>query len=516
MADDIELNAGAGGDTVAADEIGGVKHQRVKVQHGADGAATDVSTASPLPVDVRSDNAGGLEVVQDTAADLNMTEANSAAALALLTTIDADTGAIKTAIQLLDNCITGNEAQVDIVAELPAGNQNIGNVDIVTLPAGNLGMQAMAASLSIVPANNITDATYIGDIKFGEAEPNSAAIKTALELLDNAVDGNYLNVNLNAAGTDLSMNAGVLTAQTMRVTIATDDEVNNLLGTIDADTGAIKTAVEIIDDWDESDRAKINPIAGQAGIAANAGNMDALTTRVVIATNDTHFGTVGAASDIDGVVHGQLRYIADQLVTIDSDTNDIKTAVEIIDDWDDGSDHCETVDANTATLGTTTYAEGTTKGPVVGAVRNDDKATLANTDNEIAPLQVDSEGALYTNAAAAENKSASGVAAGGAPGTDDMIAAVAGKKLLITAMSLTATSTTTNSVFVDNVDNDLYGNTGNPIPLSMDADGDTIPGIVLPYNPAGWFKTDTVNEAVTLNSSAAQDIIWSISWIETD
>jgi hypothetical protein len=76
------------------------------------------------------------------------------------------------------------------------------------------------------------------------------AIKTAVELLDNAVDGSYLNVNVNAAGTDLSMNAGVLTAQTQRVTIATDDECNNLLGTIDADTGAIKLAVEIMDDWD--------------------------------------------------------------------------------------------------------------------------------------------------------------------------------------------------------------------------------------------------------------------------
>lgn len=50
MADDITLNAGTGGDVVAADDIGGVKHQRVKVQYGADGSATDVSAAAPLPV----------------------------------------------------------------------------------------------------------------------------------------------------------------------------------------------------------------------------------------------------------------------------------------------------------------------------------------------------------------------------------------------------------------------------------------------------------------------------------
>jgi len=42
------------------------------------------------------------------------------------------------------------------------------DVDLLTLPAGNLGQQNMAESLSVVPADDITDATYIGDIKFGE------------------------------------------------------------------------------------------------------------------------------------------------------------------------------------------------------------------------------------------------------------------------------------------------------------------------------------------------------------
>lgn len=48
---------------------------------------------------------------------------------------------------------------------------DIGAVDVATLPAANLGQQAMAASMSVVPANNVIDATYIGDIKFGEELP---------------------------------------------------------------------------------------------------------------------------------------------------------------------------------------------------------------------------------------------------------------------------------------------------------------------------------------------------------
>lgn len=50
MADNVELDAGSGGAVLAADEISGVVHQRVKIQHGADGAATDVSASSPLPI----------------------------------------------------------------------------------------------------------------------------------------------------------------------------------------------------------------------------------------------------------------------------------------------------------------------------------------------------------------------------------------------------------------------------------------------------------------------------------
>jgi len=52
VADNTPLNPGTGGDVIASDDIAGVKHQRVKIQFGADGSATDVSSANPLPVSV--------------------------------------------------------------------------------------------------------------------------------------------------------------------------------------------------------------------------------------------------------------------------------------------------------------------------------------------------------------------------------------------------------------------------------------------------------------------------------
>jgi hypothetical protein len=51
MADNTTLNAGTGGDVIASDDIGGVKFQRIKLIHGADGSnAGDVAAANPLPV----------------------------------------------------------------------------------------------------------------------------------------------------------------------------------------------------------------------------------------------------------------------------------------------------------------------------------------------------------------------------------------------------------------------------------------------------------------------------------
>jgi len=389
-------------------------------------------------------------------------------------------GAALTALQLIDDAIyaddadwTDNTSKHMLVGGLYQSTpQTITDGDVGPIQVSDDGhiivhlIDGGGNDLEFAKENDNWNAADHGVILFGRDEISTPdkyrAVRTDasghLLCVSDAADDFLVNANLQIGDADAAGGAGVLAATVQRVTIATDDEVNNLLTTIDSDTNDIKTAVELLDNAVDGNYLNVNANIAGTDIVGGAGAAAAGVQRVVV------------ASDSPGM----------------------------------------------AVLGTATYSEATTVGVPAGAVRNDDKATLGNTDNEIVPLQVDAEGALYVNPAAAENKSASGVAAGGAPGTDDMIAAVGGKKLLITAMSLTATSTTTNSVFVDNVDNDLYGNTGNPIPLSMDADGDTIAGIVLSYNPAGWFKTDAVNEAVTLNSSAAQDIIWAISWIETD
>ena len=49
MTDNVAITAGSG-TSIAADDISSVFYQRVKISHGADGSATDTSSAAPLPV----------------------------------------------------------------------------------------------------------------------------------------------------------------------------------------------------------------------------------------------------------------------------------------------------------------------------------------------------------------------------------------------------------------------------------------------------------------------------------
>ena len=50
MADNTTINRGTDGDTIATDDISGVKHQLVKMEFGESDTATQVSSDDPLPV----------------------------------------------------------------------------------------------------------------------------------------------------------------------------------------------------------------------------------------------------------------------------------------------------------------------------------------------------------------------------------------------------------------------------------------------------------------------------------
>ncbi|MCK4500086.1 hypothetical protein KAU11_06275, partial [Candidatus Babeliales bacterium] len=83
--------------------------------------------------------------------------------------------------------------------------------------------------------------------KLGTIDTDTGNMVTALQLLDNAIDGNYLNTNLNFAGTDAQIGEGAISASTLRVTLATDDDGVAHLATIAGDTTNIETAIQLLD-----------------------------------------------------------------------------------------------------------------------------------------------------------------------------------------------------------------------------------------------------------------------------
>ena len=80
MSNNTQLNIGKSGDVISTDDINGVKHQRVKVQYGDEGSATDVSTSAPLPV---SDPASSVTSAAVSAAANAISSVNSRTAATL-------------------------------------------------------------------------------------------------------------------------------------------------------------------------------------------------------------------------------------------------------------------------------------------------------------------------------------------------------------------------------------------------------------------------------------------------
>jgi len=142
--------------------------------------------------------------------------------------------------------------------------------DSVTIYANTAADGSGTSTVPLVDAAGHTQVDIVSSAlpSGGATAANQATIITALQLLDNAVDGNYLNVNANIAGTDFVGGAGAVASGVQRVTLASDDPAvtdlaaievlltaanvdhaaNEVLLTgIDADTNAIKTDIAAIE-----------------------------------------------------------------------------------------------------------------------------------------------------------------------------------------------------------------------------------------------------------------------------
>jgi hypothetical protein len=86
--------------------------------------------------------------------------------------IETDTAAIKTAVEIIDNAISGNEMQVDVVGALPAGTNAIGKL------AANSGVDIGDVDVTSISAGT----NLIGDVGIQPRTSNGLAIFRSIDL----------------------------------------------------------------------------------------------------------------------------------------------------------------------------------------------------------------------------------------------------------------------------------------------------------------------------------------------
>ncbi len=244
MADNVTLNTGAGGDTCAADDIAGIKFQRVKLVHGADGINDgDVSSANGLPVQVVAALPAGANAIGKLAAnsgvDIGDVDVTSLPALvagsAKIGAVDLDSDAtIAAAVPTVAQFVAGTdgtnaralktdaagELQIDVltlpalvagtanigdvdVLSIAAGDNNIGNVDIVTMPnvtlaAGTNTNEVVgdAAHDAVVAGNPVLNGAYAESVEDSDANTNANRVSAdgdAVRLLADRYGALYTN-----------------------------------------------------------------------------------------------------------------------------------------------------------------------------------------------------------------------------------------------------------------------------------------------------------------------------------
>ena len=456
-----------------------MKFPRSKITLGADGVNDgDVSSANPLPIEGTVDLGATDNAVLD------------AIAASLAGTLTVGAHAVTNA---------GTFA-VQVSSAIPADTNNIGDVDVLSVPADPFGANADAASTSGSISAKLRQIATNGIPITGTVTVGSHAVTNAGTFAVQAAQSGTWTVDLGA--TDNAVLDSILAALqgTLTVTgggggteytedVATpnpivgtatmmerDDALSTLTpaegdwaamrcsatgalwvehnGAITCNAGtnlntsllaleaggnlaAVAASASIMDDWDESDRAKVNIIAGQAGVAAAAGSVGANTQRMTLASDDP---AVTALQIIDNCISGNEAQV-------DIVTQPARAA---------------TTDTITAKLATDAIQNGTT--------------------------------ALTPKFAIIDAASS---------GDNTILAAVTSKKIRVLSCFLVAAGAV-NVRFES-------GASGTALTGQMNLT--TNSGFVLPFNPVGWFETAS-NTLLNLELSGATSVDGSLTYVE--
>lgn len=445
MADtSIAITAGSGTAVDTRTESTNGNHRQVIVigDPATNAGVAPVDATAGLKVDLGADN--DVTVTGTVTANLSATDNT------VLDNIDTSTAAIKTAVETLDNAIAGSEMQVDVVAALPAGTNNIGDVDVFSntvkdgsgtryqpivdtdghlqvdvLSGGGGGTQYTEADVDAsitgtailwedtsdtlrsvsaakpLPVNIVagsssgTEYTEDAAAAADPAGPMSMAVRADTLAAVTSTDSDNIALRAtnkgelyvkqtdavpasqsgtwnitNVSGT-VSLPTGASTAANQTTIIGHLDGVEGILTTMDADTGAIMTSVQLIDDAIVADDAAFTPATTKVMMAGfeyddtspdSVNEGDAGAARMS-ANRNLYMQIRDAAGNERGVnvnASNQMSVSVDNTVTVAShavtnagtfavqESGGALTALQIMDDWDNGASDGASVSGDVA------------------------------------------------------------------------------------------------------------------------------------------------------------------------
>lgn len=347
----------------------------------------------------------------------------------------------------VDASLTGNVVMWEDAADTVVATSAAKPLPVAIISGAGSGGTAMVDDAAFTPA--VTSVTPMGAF-FDDVAPDSvnegdigaprmSANRNLYSTLRDAA-GNERGANVSA-GNALLVDASATTQPISAAALPLPTGASTL-----AEQQTQTASLSVLDDWDETNRAAVNTIAGQVGVQGASGVVTALTQRVVLATDvalpagDNNIGnvdivtvpaplsTIGGgteatalrvtvATDSTGVLsvddnggsltvdNAALAVVGGGVeatalrVTIASDS----TGVLSVDD-NGGSltvDGTVAVSAVVAGTGATNLGKAEDAGHTSGdvgvmllAVRNDTPVALAGTDLDYIPLSTDAAGAL--------------------------------------------------------------------------------------------------------------------------
>lgn len=288
MADDITLNSGTGGDTIAADDVGGIKHQRVKVQFGTDGVATDVSASNPLPVD----NSGVTQPVSASALPLPAGAATAANQLADGHNVTVDNASGVSAVNIQDG---GNSITVDGTVTANAGtgpfpvSDNGGSLTVDNSSLSVVGGGTEATAIRVTLANDSTGVISVDDnggslTVDGTVTASNAAGDVAHDTADS---GNPLKI-------------GAVAESTEQTAVGDGDRVNLMADTVGK---LVVSPYAVSDRYTDGVTAAITGTSNTSVIAAPGAGLKLHITSVIVTNSHATVGTVVELKDGTTVKH---------------------------------------------------------------------------------------------------------------------------------------------------------------------------------------------------------------------